>query len=189
MPEVMRRLRNDHRNIARLLSAIEHQLAIFDRGEQPDYDVLAAAADYFLGFPDLCHHPSEDLIFRKLREKDPAAAQSIGDLEAEHQEIALLARHFHEAVQNVLEEVEVSRCAFDSVIRHFIGEQRQHMEMEEERFFPLALGVLTPEDWAEIDAQLTKENDPLFGSQVSLQFKNLRNGILRWEEQDEANEH
>jgi hemerythrin-like domain-containing protein len=65
--EILRRLREEHRNIARVLKALEHQLAIFDHGEQPDYDVLVAAAEYFTGFPDRCHHPKEDLIFRNLK--------------------------------------------------------------------------------------------------------------------------
>lgn len=94
MAEALRRLREEHRNFARLLKALEHQLAIFDRGERPDYDVLAAAADYFTGFPDRCHHPKENLIFETLKTKDPAAAASIGDLDLEHEDLARLAHHF-----------------------------------------------------------------------------------------------
>lgn len=188
MVEILHRLREEHRNIARLLKALEHQLVIFDAGEQPDYDVLAAAAEYFTGFPDRCHHPKEDLIFEKLKEKDSAAAASIGNLDVEHKEIAGLARHFQEAVENVLEEVEVPRGAFDAVMRHFISEQRRHMEMEEQQFFPLALKVLSKEDWAEIDAKVTKEDDPLFGYEASQEFESLLRKILKWEQEDEAQE-
>ena len=188
MAEVLRRLREEHANIARLLKALEHQLEIFDRGEQPDYDVLGAAADYFTDFPDRCHHPKEDMIFRRLQAKDPAAADSIGDLEAEHGEIGVLVGHFREAVENVRDEVEVPRSAFDAVMRHFIDRQRQHMEMEEKRFFPVATDVLGEEDWAEIDAQVTKEDDPLFGAGVSGKYESLLQDILAWESEDEAQE-
>lgn len=174
--------------MARVVKALEHQLAIFDRGEQPDYDVLATAAEYFTGFPDRCHHPKEDLIFGKLKQKDPAAAASIGNLDAEHGEIAGLARHFQEAVENVLEEVEVPRGAFDAVLRHFINKQRRHMEMEEQRFFPLALKVLSEEDWAEIDRQVIEQDDPVFGREASKEFEGLLRRILEWEEEDEAEE-
>ncbi len=189
MVEVLRQLREEHRNIARILNALEHQLAIFDRGEQPDYDVLAAVAEYFAGFPERCHHPKEDLIFRKLKKKDPAAAEAIGDLEVEHEELAGLAGHFQEAVQNVLEQVEVPRKAFDAVLRHFIRDQRRHMQMEEEIIFPLALRVLGPRDWAEIEAQVTKQDDPLFGVETSRGFEALLRHILKWEQEDEAEEH
>ena len=188
MSEVMNQLREEHRNIARVLNAMEHQLAIFERGEQPDYDVFMAAAEYFTEFPDLYHHPKEDLIFRKLRERDPAAIQSVGNLESEHQEIARLVREFHEAVQNVLEEVEVSRDAFISVLTRFIAEQRRHMAMEEENFFPHALEALTPEDWDEIDSEKTLKLDPLFVAEVTERFEPLLQHILKWEQEDEAKE-
>jgi len=188
MVEILRRLRKEHRNIARVVNALEHQLAIFDRGEQPDYDVLAAAAEYFTGFPDRCHHPKEGLLFGKLKKKDPVAAASNGNLDVEHDEIAGLARHFREAVENVLEDVEVPRGAFDAVLRQFISKQRRHMEMEEQHFFPLALKVLSEEDWAEIDRQVIEEDDPLFGHEASKEFEGLLRNILNWEEEDEAEE-
>jgi hemerythrin-like domain-containing protein len=128
------------------------------------------------------------LIFRKLRERDPEAAEIVGDLEAEHERIGTLARHFQEAVENVVSEVEVSREAFDAVAQHFIKDQRRHLQMEEERFFPLALEKLTAEDWAEIDARITDEDDPVFGAEASAEFAALRNVLLRWEEEDEAKE-
>ena len=188
MPEALRRLRDEHRNITRLLDALEHQLGAFAAGERPDYDVLAAIANYFTGFPDCCHHPKEDLILQRLRRRDPAAAAKVGDLEAEHERIGELARHFREAVENVLAEVEVSREAFDAVARHFIEHQRRHLEMEEERFFPEALAALTAEDWAEVDRRITQEKDPIFETEVSRDYADLRDRILKWEAQGEAGE-
>ena len=188
MAEVLRRLGEEHANLARLLNAMEHQLAIFDRGDQPDYDVLGAAAEYFTEFPDRCHHPKEDLIFRKLRAKDPAAADSIVDLEAEHSEISDNVRRFREAVERVREEVEVPRSVFDAVLRHFIDDLRRHMKMEQEQFFPAAVAVLDEADWADIDRQVTDEEDPLFGAKAAGKYESLLQDILAWEKEDEAAE-
>ena len=181
MADVLQQLSEDHRNIARLLAILERQLIRFDRAERPDYELLMAIADYFTGFPDRCHHPKEDLILRRMREKDPVAADAVGDLEAEHEKIGELAQRFKEAVQNVLTEVEMPRSAFDAVLRHFIQDQRQHMLMENERFFPLALKILTDKDWTEIEMEADNEEDPLFGSEAAEEFESLRQSILRWE--------
>ena len=186
MSDVMTRLHEEHRNIAKLLRALEHQLAVFDTSERPDYDVLSAIADYFVGFPDSCHHPKEDLVYRKMRERDPRLAERIVDLEAEHGKIAALARRFQTAVQNVLLEAEVSRSGFEDLAHHFVAEQRRHMQAEEEHFFPLALEILTAEDWREIDEQIAQEDDPLFGGRVAEEFAALRDDILKWESEDEA---
>ena len=186
MAEVLNQLQLEHRNANRLLKVLEQQLAIFDEAGRPDYDVLSGIADYFTSFPDRYHHPKEDLIFRKLCERDPTAIKTVGDLEAEHEKIAELALRFREAVTNVMSEAEMPRSAFDAVLRQFIVEQRSHMEMEGERFFPRAIARLTEEDWAEIDAQVKQPDDPLFGAEVAKEFETLRDDILRWEKEDEA---
>ena len=83
-------------------------------------------------------------------------------------------------------ETEMPRSAFDAVLRQFIAEQRRHMEMEGERFFGRAIAHLSEADWAEIDAQISDEQDPLFGAAATAEFEKLRDDILRWEEEDEA---
>ena len=56
MPELIEILREDHRNIETLLLVLERELNIFDRAEQPDYEVVQAIIDYFRDYPDRCHH-------------------------------------------------------------------------------------------------------------------------------------
>src|SRR5262249_43463164 len=85
MTEMIEILRQEHRNIESLLRVLERELSAFDRGERPDYEVVLAVIDYFEDYPDTCHHPKEDMIVEKLRARDPVAAATIGDLEAEHQ--------------------------------------------------------------------------------------------------------
>jgi hypothetical protein len=52
------------------------------------------------------------------------------------------------------------------------------MAQEEEHFIPLALRVLAAQDWADIDAQITDREDPLFGGTVELRFRDLHQMIL-----------
>ncbi|MHC4710821.1 MAG: hemerythrin domain-containing protein, partial [Planctomycetota bacterium] len=88
MAEVMKVLYQDHRNLAKLLKVLERQLAVFeDRGE-PDYDVIRAVLDYCTTYPDLCHHPKEDLVLDALSARDAAAADRVGNLHQDHEELA-----------------------------------------------------------------------------------------------------
>jgi len=80
--------------MGRLLDAVERQLERFDRGETPDYDILQGVLDYALTYPDLYHHPKEDLVYARLRLRDPAAADSLTDLQAEHHTLAEVTRRF-----------------------------------------------------------------------------------------------
>ena len=186
MSEVMKQLREEHQGVAELLDALEHQISVSDTMERPDYDVLTALAEYFVVFYDRCHRAKEILIYRKMRERNPKLAQTMSDLEAEHEETSTLARHFQNAVQNVLQDAEITRSAFDEVALHFVRDQRRHMKMEEESFFPLAQQILRPDDWVEIDERIAREDDPVFGVDVSQESAALRDKILKWEAEDEA---
>ena len=86
MTYVVEVLRQEHRNIEKLLRVLEQELSVFDRGSRPDYEAVLGVIDYFKDYPDSCHHPKEDMIFEKLKSRDPVAAANIGDLEIEHQE-------------------------------------------------------------------------------------------------------
>src|ERR1019366_5334297 len=56
-------LRQEHRNIEKLLLVLERELSVFDRGERPDYQVIHAVIAYFLVYPTAYHHPQEDMVF------------------------------------------------------------------------------------------------------------------------------
>ena len=82
---IIERLSREHRNIERLLAVLERELEVFDRGDHPDYEVIRAIISYFELYPEVYHHPQEDLVFAKLKFRDPAAAAKVGDLALEHQ--------------------------------------------------------------------------------------------------------
>jgi hemerythrin-like domain-containing protein len=186
MPKALDVLRQEHRNLATLLRALEWQVAEFESCNKPDYDVIGAVLDYFLSFPDVYHHPKEELIFAKLRDRDPRTARRIGELRIAHQELATRAREFADALRVVLNEAELPRAAFVRWARGFIDLQRQHIGMEESIFFPAAEKTLTAKDWTDLTALMTPEDDLLFGEQVGERFEQLRKTILGWQAQDQA---
>lgn len=186
MSKIIDSLKRDHANFEQLLRVLEKELEVFDRAERPDYDVIQSIVRYFESYSARFHHPKEDLVFVKLKQRDAQAAAVVGELEAEHEDIAAEFRRFAEAVQNVLMEAEMTREAFDHAVRGFIDHERRHIGKEEVLFFPAAREALTPEDWAELDAALTADKDPLFSEEVEEEFKALRQQIVRWEREDEA---
>jgi hemerythrin-like domain-containing protein len=178
MAEVLRLLREEHAQLAKLLRALERQVAVLDTGEAPNYDVIRSVLDYCLSYPDLCHHPKEDLVLYKLRARDPAAAEGVGDLAAEHERLAMLTRRFLTVIHEVLRGAMMSRESVSRIAAEFVDAYRRHMAMEEDLFFPVAALTLAPEDWTSIDAQVTNEADPLFGEKVEKDFEALRDEIL-----------
>ena len=180
MTDALDIIREDHVNLTRLLDALEHELDKFDRGETPDYDIIQGVADYCLNYPDLYHHPIEDMLLRRLRERDPHAAEKVGDLDQEHERLNAGTRRFQEAVAHVLQDHTVSRESFHELARDFVARYRAHMRREDEVFLPAAAKSLGPEDRAAAVAEAGPRADPLFGEAEGAPFEVLRERLLRW---------
>ena len=58
--------------------------------------------------------------------------------------------------------------------------------MEERDFFPAAVRVLQPQEWAEIASKLTDRKDPLFSETVEEGFEAVRGYIWELEQEAEA---
>ncbi len=52
MAAVIDSLRQDHANLARLLAILDRQIAIFDAGGRPDYDIIDGVVEYCHGYSD-----------------------------------------------------------------------------------------------------------------------------------------
>jgi len=179
-------LSREHRNLERLLDALERELCVFDRGDRLDYEVIRAVISYFEVYPEVYHHPQEDQVFAKLKIRDPAAAKRIGDLAGEHQKDAERLHRVAETVDAVLADREMLRENVGVIIRDFIEHERHHIRMEDCYFFPAALRALKIEDWTEITSSLTSHKDPLFSEVTEEGFDLLRKHILTLEQEAEA---
>jgi hemerythrin-like domain-containing protein len=186
MTYVVEILRQEHRNIEKMLRVLERELSVFDRGDRPNYEVVLGVIDYFKDYPDSCHHPKEDIIFEKLKSRDPVAAGNIGDLRAEHEGEARRLRRVARAVEQVLNDQDLLRQRVDEIIRDFIDHERQHIEMEERIFFPAALNALPPKDWADIALKLADRRDPLYEADLEQKFNMPRRKILEIEAEAHA---
>jgi len=159
MVAVLRVLRQEHADLARLLDMVEAQLG----GDGvPDVALLTGTLDYFLTYPDQYHRPKEDPIYRTPCRHDARLGPVIDDLEAEHEELAIAAREFSEALERARRDGDAPGTGVRCLARSFVETYRRHMDKEEHQFFPEALRTLTPEEWADIEAEITDPTDPLF---------------------------
>lgn len=182
MIETIEVLRQEHRNMEKLLRILERELRVFDRGGRPDYEVICAIVAYFEDYPQSCHHPKEDLIFEKIKIRDPRTAALIGDLETEHRDETARLRRVKQAIECVLSDQDLLRQSVDHIIRDFIDRERGHMTMEERIVFPAALKALQSQDWADVALKLADRYDPLKQpGGVEERFSLLRQSIFELE--------
>jgi hemerythrin-like domain-containing protein len=178
MTEIMRVLRREHANIATLVKALDREAMTLVLHGEADVAVLAEAIDWFLSFPDVYHHPKEDLLFARLRRRDPLAADRVGNLRLLHEELAFKSRTVAEAVRHMLTDSAGPDPRVVDFIRQFIDMQVAHMRLEEDRFFPACIATFRASDWRELEALMGDQDDPLFGDAVDAHFERLRRTIL-----------
>jgi len=180
MAQAIDQLGRDHRNMRILLDIVEEEMNAYQAGQVPDFDLLEKIAEYALHYPDLVHHPMEDLIFERLVMRDSGAKAIIGHLVEEHKRLAELTRRFAAAIGNVAHDVELPREWLASLVSEYLLANRLHMQAEEKHFLPRAMAVLTEEDWASIDERLLRVDDPVFGERVADAFLLLHEKILKF---------
>jgi hemerythrin-like domain-containing protein len=179
MVQVIDQLGRDHRNLRLLLDIVEEEMNGYQAGRVPDFDLLRMIAEYTLHYPDLVHHPKENLVFERLVMRDPEAKAVIGDLVEEHRRLAELTRRFAAAINNAARDVELPREWLDSLAREYLLANRLHMQVEEEHFLLRAMAILTDEDCATIDERLAHADDPVFGEKVAEAYLFLHERILK----------
>jgi hemerythrin-like domain-containing protein len=179
MSDAIRLLYLEHRSIARVLDVVESQLGLLERGHEPDEILLQLAVDYFAGYSDECHHPKEDLLFRKLRARAPDAADGLADLLQEHRELRKVSLELSRQVDRLRSGTLEGNGELCNALRRFLRANRGHMAAEERNFFPAVTRTLTPEDLAEIEFQVLDRPDPLVDQATETRFKRLRDEIDR----------
>ena len=150
----MQALRQDHAGLSRLLRAIDglaDRLRAEPEAVQP---VLIEAFDYLLGYQHGYHHPREDRLFERIRDRRPELAETLERLAEEHttgeHETGELARDLAVATPEELRGKAGPRLA--ARIRDYIKHARVHMRSEETVFYARAEDVLDESDWAGIVA-------------------------------------
>jgi hemerythrin-like domain-containing protein len=179
MVEALRRLHLEHAGMTRVLQVIESELAKLSHGEAPDFELLGKCLEYLLDFPAQCHHPKEDLIYRRLRDYHQVADKVLDDIVAEHETLAEKCTGLGELVERFRRAGAVTGKEVLRAGRDFLAFYRQHIEHEERGFFPTALECLTEDDWSEIDGRVVDREDPVFGESAEAGFAVLREEILR----------
>jgi hemerythrin-like domain-containing protein len=182
MVEIIEILQQEHRTIEKLLHVTEQELSVFDQGNRPDYEVFGAVIEFFKNYPDSCHHPKEDIIYKKFKARDPSRAASVADLETEHRECAARVRRVGQVINNVLNDEQLLRESVHRIVSEFIENERKHIVLEDEVIFPAIVDTLRPEDWADIALTLADRYSPPSDADFEEQFSTLRRSILELEE-------
>ncbi len=165
--------------MARLLDLLERQVNLVERGLAPDIELLKEIAVFFRCFPDFCHHPKEDLVFAKIREREGTVGKVVDELAAQHVHLKSSGAHLVSQLDEIINGTISSRAQIEATARDYVDTLRQHMRIEETQILPLAERLLTAQDWSAIHAAIGRVEDPLFGRHPERRYASLHQQIAR----------
>ena len=169
----------EHVNFAYLLDLLEGQFDLFHKGMAPDYELMLDIMFYMTHYPDVLHHPKEDLAFARIRKCDAEARPIVDQLTEQHARLKAAGDALTLALDDIVNGSITSREHVELPGRSYIADFRSHMNCEETTVLPLAARLLQDSDWAAIDAAILRIDDPLFGTDQEGRYASLRRQIAR----------
>ena len=171
--QLMNGLRGDHRNMALLLDLLDAEIDSLSVSEEPDYDLVLDIMLYVTEYPDVVHHPKEDIVFRHLKSLRPEIRTDLERVETDHQyleESGLKLKNDMEAISN---GAKLDRGELIEKFHHYMEQLREHMYWEETDLFSVADELQLYGDWSEVVLKNNEISDPLFGSRVERKYRRL----------------
>lgn len=173
MPPIMTRLALDHARLTKLLDLLADLLDRFHEGNEPDFELMNEMIEYMQKYADVIHHPTEDLIFRRVLEQGGVQHDVFSVLMRQHSAVTQVSQRFRESLESILKEEVQLREDVEANGRELVATMRAHLALEDAEAFPIALGRLEAEDWEAVAAAAPNAEDPVFGSPDPVRFKAL----------------
>ncbi|WP_395686360.1 hemerythrin domain-containing protein [Caenimonas koreensis] len=156
-------IREQHSSLAAVLRSLTMMIA-HGPADEPDrfFDVMRAMLFYIDEFPERLHHPREsNVLFPRVLKVAPQLMNVIEALEHDH----LAGEQRVRDLQHLLLAWELlgesRRQAFEQAAAQYVRFYLDHMRVEETEVLPLARQLLSPEDWAQLNAAFDADPDPL----------------------------
>ena len=174
-------LHQDHVHMAELLDLLEVQLERLRHPEgeqQADISLMSSIARYFVSYPEVTHHPTEDQLFRELAGDNLEFSEQVKQLQSDHAVLKKLGQEFENLTDDVVSGDVVGREDIVHATENFLARQREHMNLEETAVLPAAAERLDGAAIAAVETAYYDSIDPLFGDQVDEHYAKLREAIV-----------
>ncbi len=170
---LMQELREDHRNMAIILDMLDNLVGEVEAGNDPDFGLLAEIMRYMTVYPDAVHHPKEDLMYARLRDRRADLTEGLEDVEADHLAIAELGMRLRDDVEAVNAGTAVRREILIADAAKYALRLRSHMQWEEEDLFRRIDNMLDEEPQEFDVTRYAYTKDPVFGIEIESDFSRL----------------
>jgi hemerythrin-like domain-containing protein len=175
--QLMKELREDHRNMTQVLNVLEQVGESARAGENPDFELVDEIMRYMTVYPDAVHHPKEDIVYDELKSKRPELADGLDGIPKDHQEIAVLGMKLRHEVEAIIAGAAVLRVQLVNDLNEYVSRLRKHMQWEEDDLFQ-RIDEMIGEQSVAVDVEAFQHiKDPVFELEVESAFRRLMDSL------------
>jgi len=175
--KLLEELRQDHRNMAKMLILLERESNLIYDDVNPDYEILHDIMHYMTVYPDAVHHPKEDRIYAELKVVRPDLASGFARITVDHRDIAEQGMKLRDELASIEAGSMVLRKKVVADALRYVNMLRSHMQWEELDLFHRVEEMIA-EGHDFLDESLFRQSiDPVFGAEVEQQFGKLYESI------------
>jgi hemerythrin-like domain-containing protein len=180
MHPILQELHQDHLNLSRVLELLQKQLDLICGGGQVNLHVLGEIVDYVRSYPDLIHHPREDVIFQVYRERCAGSTEVIDRLMDEHRTLIAGTAELQACVDQWQHDSPLPRGHIAGLIAEYLRRQWDHLNLEEGSAYKLLAERLGEGDWAHIEVVMPRGSDPLFGDLMQRRYQHIYDQVITY---------
>jgi len=148
--------KKEHSYINRVLHLAEDRLKHIERADSDLLRFMTLIVEFLDVYSDKAHHEKEELLFSDLLYKGLTTAER--DLVLELRENHLLRRNKIDELSRTAELNKKARSSWEFtgamlvLIQSILNEYASHVQIEEDRLFPMAEKYLTQKEWQSLSA-------------------------------------
>lgn len=176
---VVSELHQDHVNLSKLLEILDKKITKLKEGGQPNFSLMADVIGYIATYAEGYHHPKEDKMYALFKGRDVKLDGVMQECEDAHANLKGIAHALLEAIDGVLHDAVMPMNEFIEKLEDFVRNEKNHLDFEEAKVFPVLNEVATDADWNAVKSELPVEDDPLFGEKQSEEYKALYVELMR----------
>ena len=171
--ELLAELRQDHRNMGRVLDLMDDIVTQMEAGKDPDFELFDEAMRYMTVYPDAVHHPKEDVVYEQLRVRRPDLSEGLESIPEDHADIARLGSLLRSEVDAIVAGAAVRREKMIEDTSAYVQRLRDHMGWEERDLFRRIDTMLEAEAASVNVAAFDHIKDPVFELEIEAGFRRL----------------
>lgn len=185
-------IKGEHKYTLMMLSVLKEQLAEYDIGKTPDYNLMYDIMSYMADFPQKFNQPLKNKLITAVINKSPENSQDLENLLAEKRQIVDFNKQVIMALKSIikghsiLKEEELKIFA-----KNYLELVEAHISIEQKILFIRVESLLSAEEIAEFDKKDKHDIQHIFEQDIARLFEESYKDVSdemhkRWEEIEDA---